>query len=88
VGHETVRKAAQQFVNSAQTMLNRLSKVSAFPLAAPGKTRFYVLTNQGVYASPELLLNDLGNSKSEFSPLFFAGNDVISQIRTSQPNPR
>jgi hypothetical protein len=88
IGHETVRNAVQQFVRAGHTVLGKMRKVTEFPLPEAGGAHFYVLTNQGVYASPKLLLRDLENSRSEFSPLFFAGNDVISEIRMTQPNTR
>jgi hypothetical protein len=84
VGHETVRNAARQFVRSAQTILNKMREVADFPLPPAGATHFYVLTNRGVYGSPELSSDDLKNPKSEFFPLFAAGQDVITEIRKTK----
>jgi hypothetical protein len=80
-GHDTVRKAARRFVECAQTFLDRMSKVADLRLPGKGQTHFYVLANRGVYGSSELLTDDLAHSKSELSPLFSAGNDVISAFR-------
>src|SRR5690242_19889228 len=54
IGHETVRGAAQQFVKSAQTFLDKVGKTAEFPLPSNGKVRFFILTNHGVYGSSEL----------------------------------
>ena len=88
VGHENVRTAAQKFLEASQKFLARMSKASQFPAPSARCTRFYVLTNQGVYAAGEFLEDDLGNKKSEFFPLFYAGQDVISALRLSQPHNR
>jgi hypothetical protein len=84
VGHETVRNAARQFVSSAQTILNKMGEVANFPLPPVGATHFYVLTNHGVYGSPDLISDDLKNPKSEFFGLFAAGQGVITEIRKSE----
>ncbi len=54
IGHETVRNAARQFVSSAQTFLSKMKEVASFPLPPTGMTHFYVLTNHGLYGSPEI----------------------------------
>jgi hypothetical protein len=84
VGHETVRSAARQFVSSAQTFLNKMKEVASFPLPPTGVTHFYVLTNHGIYCSPELISDDLRNPASEFFALFAAGQDVITEIRKTK----
>ena len=84
IGHETVRNAARQFVSSAQTFLSKMKEVASFPLPPTGMTHFYALTNRGVFGSPELISDDLKNSKSEFFALFAAGQDVITEIRKSK----
>jgi hypothetical protein len=93
-GHDTVRKAARRFVECAQTflrpwggswpLLDRMSKVADLRLPGKGQTHFYVLANRGVYGSSELLTDDLADSKSELSPLFSAGNDVISAFEAEE----
>ena len=84
IGHETVRNAARQFVSSAQTFLSKMKEAASFPLPPTGVTHFYVLTNHGTYGSPELISDDLRNSKGEFFALFAAGQDVITEIRKSK----
>jgi hypothetical protein len=84
VGHETVRNAVRKFVSSAQTFLSKTKEVASFPLPPTGATHFYVLTNHGVYGSPELISDDLKNPESEFFALFAAGQDVITEIRKSK----
>ncbi len=82
--HESVRAAAANFVRNAQEYLSQMEKSSDFPLPRTDYTRFYILTNHGVYRSAEYLENDLGNGRSDYSALFHSGQNVISAIRINQ----
>ncbi len=77
---QAARKTGLYFIKDAENYL-KLSKLTTdYKLPEPGKTIFYILTFKGVYTyeCPE---KDLGNNKSEFSPLFFRAQDVITQAR-------
>jgi hypothetical protein len=51
-------------------------------LPRPGHTRFYVLTSNGVVTAdaPE---RDFGENRHVLSPLFYAGQEVITEIRSA-----
>jgi hypothetical protein len=57
------------------------------PLAGKGTTQFVAVTPEGLRgaAAPE---DDLGNGRHALSPLFHAAQDVITQIRLTQPDIR
>ena len=78
-GHEPIRKAAKAMVDLAAKFKPRAKKTKEFPLPKEGHTVFYLLTDDGVlYSSaPE---QDLGKEKHEWSPLFHAGHDVITEF--------
>jgi hypothetical protein len=78
--HDTVRAAALQFVRLANEYLPSMSPCTSFPLPGPGHTKFYVLTTGGV-STADALEEDLGEERHELSPLFYAAQDVITQIR-------
>ncbi|HVP85546.1 MAG TPA: hypothetical protein VMS78_12575 [Rhizomicrobium sp.] len=84
-GHESVRAAAKQFVSASNGYVTRLKRVSDFPRPSAGNVIFYVLTNKGTLRSDELAEDDLGHRRSEFSSLFYAGQDVITQLRLVTP---
>jgi hypothetical protein len=85
VGHETVRKAAKAFVEESAKYLNTFHAVSDFPYPGAGNVRFYVRTPEGVSVSQEIAESELGNGKHPLSKLFFAGQDVITQLREATP---
>ena len=78
--HEAVAEAARRFVQAAGDHLQGMRKADAQPRPAAGQVTFYVLTSQGVFGAtrPE---NDLGEERDPLSPLFYAGQDVITQLR-------
>ncbi len=78
--HEAARTAGLEFIESAGEYLPLAHKTRSFELPMPGKTRFYFLTFAGVYALDD---NEevLGNGSSRLSPLFYKGQDVITQAR-------
>lgn len=60
--------------------LAHLQPVDEFPLPGEGETQFIAVTADGTRAAraPEEVL---GNGGHELSPLFYAAQDVITQIR-------
>jgi hypothetical protein len=80
VGHANVRTAAQAFVKSSISYLAKMQPTNEYPAPSRGMTRFYVLTTQGILTK-ELSEAELGSGKADFSALFFAGQDVITQLR-------
>lgn len=80
IGHETVKKAAIKFNEKAEEYVSRFNKTNEFPLAKEGQTIFYVLTDDGIYTT-EAVTHDLGNQGHPLFPLFYAGQNVITEYR-------
>ena len=78
--HEVVANAARRFVEAAGEHLREMAGADEQPRPGAAQVTFYVLTSQGVAGSsrPE---QDLGEGRDALSPLFYAGQDVITQLR-------
>jgi hypothetical protein len=81
--HETVRRAAKQFITLSYRALPRMIKTDSHPLPEPEKVRFYVLTQKGTFTT-EANRQALGGSENELSALFYSGQDVVGQMRQVQ----
>lgn len=79
-GHENVRNAAIDFVNKGQDYINKMVSIDSFPLPKADRVRFYILTNKGKYSIEEEIAK-IENDKSDWGQLFFAGNNVITELR-------
>lgn len=88
--HENVRKAAKEFVALAEKTLPFMSQLpgqtpspaNSLPLPEPGRVQFFVLTPRGAYAA-DMDREALGG-QSEFSALFYSGQEVAAQMRQVQ----
>lgn len=78
--HETVRKAATDFVNMGQSYFSKMNPVDSFPLPKADNVRFYILTNKGKYSIEEEIQR-IENDKSAWGQLFYEGNKVITELR-------
>ena len=78
--HETVRKASKAFIAAAGAYHGKLPAVTSFPCPDAGRVRFYILTFSGVLSS-EADEKILAMGKHEMSPLYMAGQDVLTQMR-------
>ena len=83
ISHETVRNAAKAFVALAPNALPKMIKTSDYPLPGPDRVRFYILTPQGVFTT-ESNRQALTNPKSELGALFYAGQEVVAEMRQVQ----
>jgi len=81
--HESVRKAAKAFVALAARAVPKMTKTTDFPLPGSDRVRFYVLTPQGVFTT-EANRQALTNPKSELGALFYAGQEVVAEMRQVQ----
>ncbi|OGV37181.1 MAG: hypothetical protein A2X48_04945 [Lentisphaerae bacterium GWF2_49_21] len=79
-GHETVRKASVQMSQLADKFVSSCSPATEFPFPKQGETVFYILTKKGKVTA-KAKENELGEKKHQLSPLFYAGQDVITQLR-------
>jgi hypothetical protein len=85
VGHESVRKAAKAFVEESAKYSSTFQATSDFPYPRPGSVRFFLRTPEGVLVSQEVPESELANGNHPLSKLFFAGQEVITQLRESSP---
>ena len=82
-GHESVRSAAIAVVREAGRHLKALKPATTHAIPGDGDTAFHVLTDAGVLTAvaPE---QDLGEERHPLSPLFHAGQRVITEYRLIQ----
>jgi hypothetical protein len=78
--HEPVADAARAFVAMAQLLVGQTQPSTDFSLPLSGRVRFQVLTVGGGRTA-EATEDDLGHGRHALSPLFHAGQDVVTQIR-------
>ena len=83
IEHESVRNASTHFVETSSTFVEKMELVDDYPLPSPGNVKFYVVTPNGIYTGDEADPNLLISGDHELSPLFIAGNDVITTLRES-----
>ena len=82
-GHSTIKSAAIKTVNLSLQFKRKMQKVDAYPLPTNNNVVFYLLTDDGIYSVSDSE-DKVTEQKSEFSPLFFAAQDVITQYRLIQ----
>jgi hypothetical protein len=78
--HAAVAQANGRFLDEAERSLGLLTPVDVLPLPEPSEARFNVLTFSGprtAAGSPDELIE----GRLPLSPLFLAGNEVITQLR-------
>jgi len=78
--HASIQKAATAFVAEAAKALQRFKPATATPLPALGLTTFYIVMANGLMTASERE-QTLGEGRSELSPLFYAGQNVITAYR-------
>ena len=78
--HAPLAQAAKSWVAAAQRFYSRWEPTDAFPLPAPGKVRFYLLTSDGV-RTVEAVGQELGDGHHELAPLFKMGDEVLTALR-------
>ena len=77
---EEVAAAAKMFVKTSAPYLDQMTMAEKQPLPEADQATFYVLTSSGIYTAsrPQQVL---GDGKDSLSPLFYAGQEVLTQIR-------
>ena len=78
---ENARKASINFVMIAGGFIDKMALDAAFPLPLKNKVKLYLLTPTVVYTTEEVDANLLTASNHELSPMFLAGNDVITALK-------
>jgi hypothetical protein len=81
--HAPVREASRRFLETARSFLAQLSEVSDVSPPADGVTQFVAVTTEGLrgVVAPE---EELGEGRHSLSPLFYSGQDVITQMRLAE----
>jgi hypothetical protein len=80
--HAAVRPAAEHFRNVASDSKGLLQGTDEFPLPEPGQVRFHVRTTDGNYSGSAEEAG-LRSGRHPLSPLFGAGQDLLTEIRLS-----
>jgi hypothetical protein len=80
IGHEAIRKAAEQAVAVAGEFQPQMKLTKDYPLPQQGTVIFYVLTDSGVFTT-EASEDDLVNRRLPLSKLYYAGQEIITQFR-------
>jgi len=78
--HAAVRDAAHAWLASAERSMEQLSPAQGYPLPEVGRVRFYILTFSGALTA-DASADELGQTRHALSPLFFAGHNVITEVR-------
>ena len=81
IDHENVRKASIDFVKISGAFIDKMNLTTEFPLPSGNNIKFYVITPGGIYTTEEADADVLASGNHELSPLFLAGNDVITELR-------
>ena len=87
IAHESVRKAAKDLIAKAVAALPRMVRFTGQPTPVSGKVRFYVLTPRGVVTA-ETDREALADPGNVLAPLFYSGQEVVSQMREVQEQRR
>ena len=82
--HPSIRRKAMTFLSTAEQYLDEFQKTSKYPLPAPGRTTFYLMTFSGTFTG-DFDENALGEGHHKLSKLFYAGHEVISAMREKTP---
>ncbi len=83
-GHDSVRNAAKRLVTAADEHFAGATPTSSYPYPTSTQVRFYLLGYDGVrtiIAEYEATYSGSG----KYSPLFGAGQNVLTQLRQATP---
>ncbi|HXX65119.1 MAG TPA: hypothetical protein VEO56_15075 [Bacteroidota bacterium] len=75
-----VEKASVAFLHASDEFLPHLTLTKSFPLPLIDCVRFYVLSAEGVFTE-EAPWKDLRGKSHELSPLYFRGDNVLTELR-------
>jgi hypothetical protein len=87
LAHESVRKASRDLIALSEKALPKMARFTAQPTPGPGKVRFYVLLPRGVVTA-ETDREALADPGNLLAPLFYSGQEVVSQMREVQEQRR
>jgi len=80
LGGYSARVEAKRFVVEGEKHLAIMKPAKSFPYPEGGRFKFYVLTRDGVYTA-EADEKEILGERHALSPLFVAGNEVLTVLR-------
>ena len=78
--HESVKKAAIEFISKSQTYLANAEATKSTDLPSDKEIFFYLLTNKGTFLTKDKMSN-IESKKSQLTNLFDEANKVLTQLR-------
>jgi hypothetical protein len=81
--HAAVADASRRWLETGQEFLPQLPVMTDPPLPTEGLTQFVAVTREGLYGTVAAE-EELGENRHRLSPLFYAAQDVITQIRLAE----
>jgi hypothetical protein len=87
LAHESVRKASKDLIALAEKALPKFARFTGQATPGPGRVRFYVLAPRGLVTA-ETDREALANPDNPLGPLFYSGQEVVSQMREVQEQRR
>ena len=78
--HEGPKVAARSLIAFAAHNLKGFVPTAETPLPTPGQTRFYILSDRGIFTA-EASEVDLGENRHALSPLFYSAQELITEMR-------
>lgn len=87
LAHESVRNAVKGLIALAEKALPKMARYTGQATPGPGKVRFYVLTPRGLVTA-ETDREALADPGNQLAPLFYSGQEVVSQMREVQEQRR
>lgn len=82
LGGHVAQKEARRFVAEAEKHLANAKPAKSFPYPEAGRIKFYLLTRDGVYTAEDEE-KKVQSEKDPLYPLFMAGNEVLTALRTA-----
>lgn len=82
ISHENVKSSAIDLVAVGQRFFSKMPKSSSLNTPKDGYIKFYILTNKATY-SFEDKESEITNPNSNWTELFNAANEVITQLRVA-----
>ena len=83
-GHAPVAAATRAWLASPTQFKDVMTPTTEFPSPGEGRVRFYLVTPGGV-GTAESSESDLRAKRDPLWPLYFGGQDVITQVRLHAP---
>ena len=85
-GHESVRRAVERYVKTAECYVASATPVAEYPYPESGQVFFYILTYSGV-RRVAAEIEAVENGADPARPLFAAAQDVLTELRLISEKP-